>query len=268
MPAIQPARLKIQTAQLVERFADPLAFCRALEGLLDTYGDRTFRPGLTGEPPPLLPSYNAPVQMLRLVARELAAPAQMQRAPALDLCDAMWEKQSFEFCWLAATLLGQIDPSPPGEILERVDRWAIHTTEERLIEVVFSSGLVRLRQEKPEVYLELVEEWVETGKTFPQHLGLKALLPLLDKPDVANLPALFQLITPLVRSAPASLRPDLLDILRRLATLTPKETAYFLRQNLTIKQDNPGTTWLTRNSLDYFPAEVRASLRAALRDAR
>jgi len=44
--------------------------------------------------------------------------------------------------------------------------------------------------------------------------------------------------------------------------------AYFLRQNLTIKQDNPGTTWLTRNSLDYFPAEVRASLRAALRDAR
>jgi hypothetical protein len=91
---------------------------------------------------------------------------------------------------------------------------------------------------------------------------------LLETPGAANLPTLYQQITPLMRSAPASLRPDLLDILHRLAELSPRETAYFLRQNLAIQQDNPGTAWLARNSLEYFPDDIQAGLRAALREAR
>jgi hypothetical protein len=268
MPAIQPARLKLQTAQLLENFADPPAFCRALDGLLDSYSDRTYRPGLAGEPRPLLPAYNAPIQVLRQVGRDLAPPAGEQRRAALALCDAMWQKESYEFRWLAAALLGHITPAPPEDILARIERWAKPSTEERLMDVLFQSGLARLRQEQPKVYLLLAEGWLDTGKTFYQHLGLKALRLLLDTPEAANLPDLFQQIAPLVRNSPASLRPDLLDILRALAELSPRETAYFLRQNLFIQQDNPGTAWLTRHSLDSFPADLRASLRAALREAR
>jgi hypothetical protein len=268
MPAIQPARLKIQTARLVENYSDPPAFCRALDGLLESYADRTYRPGLSGEPPPLLPAYNVPAQVLRQVGRDLAPLAREQRAAALKLCDAMWQVRIFEFRWLAAAMLGHIQPVPPQDILARIDSWAKPSTEERLMEVLFTSGLVRLRQEQPKVYLQMIEGWLETGKTFTQHLGLKALRVLLDTPEATNLPTLFQQITPLVRSSPASLRPDLLDILHRLAELSPKETAYFLRQNLDIQQDNPGSAWLTRNSLEYFPADVQASLREALRAAR
>ena len=268
MPAIQPARLKIQTARLVENFSEPPAFCRALDDLLESYADRTYRPGLTGEPPPLLPAYNVPAQVLRQVGRDLSPPAREQRAAALNLCDAMWQVPNYEYRWLAATMLGHIQPMPLHDILERIDLWAKPSTEERLMEVLFTSGLVRLRKEQPRMYFQLADNWLETGKNFYQHLGLKALRVLLDTPEAANLPTLFQQITPLVRIAPASLRPDLLDILQRLAELSPKETAYFLRQNLAIQQDNPGSAWLTRNSLPYFPAEVQTSLRTALREAR
>jgi hypothetical protein len=75
-----------------------------------------------------------------------------------------------------------------------------------------------------------------------------------------------RLITPLVRLAPVSIRPDLLQVIQRMASRSPKETAFFLRQNLVIKEDNPGTAWLTRQSLAYFPADTRAVLRAALKE--
>lgn len=268
MPAIQPARLKLQLAGLLESYTDPAAFCRLLDGLLEFYGDRIYRHGLAGAPPPLLPAYNVSGQVLRQVERELAPFASQQRQAALALCDAMWQVPNYEFRWLAAAQLGQIQPTPPRDILDRINHWTKPSTEERLIEIIFSSGLARLRQEQPKVYFQLAEGWLETGQSFYQHLGLKALRALLDTPEAANLPTMFQQITPLVRSAPASLRPDLLDILHRLAELSPRETAYFLRQNLSIQQDNPGSAWVTRNSLEYFPPEIQTSLRAALREAR
>jgi hypothetical protein len=268
MPAIQPARLKIQAAELALGFGDPEAFCRALDILLEYYADRTYRPGLIGEPPPLLPAYNVPTQVLRVLERELAAEARRQPTAALQVCDALWERQTFEFCWLAAAILGQVTPDPPAEILARIERWASPSTEERLLEAIITSGMARLRQERRQVYFDKVTDWLETGRPFLQHLGLRALLPLMDASATANLPALFQRIAPLVRAAPAYLRPDLLEVLRRLAKLSPKETAFFLRQNLAIQQDNPGTAWLARHSLEQFPVEVQVGLRAALREAR
>jgi hypothetical protein len=39
MAAIQPARLKLQTARLVENFNDPHTFGQALDSLLDYYAE-------------------------------------------------------------------------------------------------------------------------------------------------------------------------------------------------------------------------------------
>ena len=50
MPAIQPVRLKRQSALLVEQFNNPAAFIRSLHHLLEFYADRVHRPGQAGEP--------------------------------------------------------------------------------------------------------------------------------------------------------------------------------------------------------------------------
>jgi hypothetical protein len=57
----------------------------------------------------------------------------------------------------------------------------------------------------------------------------------------------------------------LLDVMRVLAMRSPNESAFFLRQNLTVMIDDDSTAWLIRKSVRYFPEEVQKSLKTALR---
>jgi len=63
MPAIHPARMKIQVARLGEKIRQPEVFVRELHNLLDFYADRTHRPGQFGEPPPLLAIIKPPCRL-------------------------------------------------------------------------------------------------------------------------------------------------------------------------------------------------------------
>jgi hypothetical protein len=268
MPAIQPARLKIQTARLAEDFSNPDVFVRSFHELLDHYSDRSYRPGQSGEPPPLLKAYNVPPPVLRHVLKELGPAILQDRSGTLDLSKRLWEEPFYEFRNLAISLVGQVTPGPPEDILKLVEAWAIPSTELRLLKALLVTGLARVRREFPQVYLRQVNQWLVSGRIFTQQLGLQALVPLLAEPGFENLPVLFRMLAPLVRSAPTPLRPDLLDIMQKLARRSPKEAAFFLRQNLALKTDNPGTAWLARQSLSSFPPEIQANLRSALREAR
>jgi hypothetical protein len=167
---------------------------------------------------------------------------------------------------MAGMLLGQIPPQPPDAIIARLQSWITTDLEFFLIEALLSNGVERLHREQPQVLLKMIEGWLGSTKTFPQQLGLRALLPLIQAPAFENLPVFFRLIQPLCQVAPAALRPDLLDVLAALARRSPQETAYFLRQTLMFS-DSPDTPWLIRQSLDQFPPELQASLRQAMRDA-
>jgi hypothetical protein len=116
------------------------------------------------------------------------------------------------------------------------------------------------------VLIRLIEGWLRSTKIFQQQLGLRALLPLIQDPGFENLPVFFRLIQSLCQTAPAALRPDLLDVLAALARRSPQETAYFLRQTLMFP-DSADTPWLVRQSLSKFPPEYQASLRQAVREA-
>jgi hypothetical protein len=136
--------------------------------------------------------------------------------------------------------------------------------EDRLVEAVVQSGMVGLRQEQPESYFVAVETWLSSPDQAAQQLGLMALLPVAASKDYENFPAYFQALTPFIRASPSRLRPYLLDVFQAFAHRSPKETAYFLRQNLDTEGD-PGAAWLARQLLPHFPRETRDSLHAALR---
>jgi hypothetical protein len=260
--------LKIQTARLAETFSSPDVFVRGLHELLDEYSDRTYRPGQAGEPPPLLKAYNVPPPVLRQVLKELSPYGFQDRIAILGLCRRLWNEPIYEFRQLAISLLSQVAPDPPEDIFELVKAWAVPSTELRLLSALFTKGLTRVRKEQPEHYLRQVQRWLASSSIFKKQLGLQSLLPLLAEPGFDNLPVLFRMLAPLVRSAPLPLRPDLLEIVQWLARRSPKEAAFFLRQNLAVVTDNPGTAWLARHSLGFFPPDIQANLRNALREAR
>lgn len=266
MPAIQLAQLRIQSANLAEKFYEPRSFVRGFHDLCDIYAERTRRPGQIGEPPPLLTAYKVPAPVLRQVLKELSFYIAQDGEAALTLADALWTEPYLEFRMLAASVLGTVSLDPPERIIERFKNWANPVTDDRLVSALVEQGLGRLRREAPERYLEEIKSWLGTVEIFAQRLGLRALLSLVRSQEFDDLPLAMRLLAPLVRSAPHRLRPDVMDVIQALAERSPAETAYFLRQNLSVKTDNPATAQIIRNSLRYFPPQDQASLRQAVRE--
>lgn len=264
MPAINLARLRKQTAVLVDHFNQPEAFLRLLHDLLDHYADHILRHGQAGEPPPLIQAYRVPAPMLRQLAQELAPRASEDAPLTLALCDALWTQPYLEPRILATTLIGQAPLTSVDDVLSRVEKWAESTSEERLIEALANRGLMRVQQEQPERLLLQIEDWLGTESLMLRRIGLRALISLISDASFENLPVALKLVTPYVRVAPLPLKPDILDVLAALARRSAKETAYFLRQNLDVSGDTD-TAWLIRQSLRFFPVETQDSLRDAIR---
>ena len=130
MPAIQPVRLKRQSALLVEQFNNPAAFIRSLHHLLDFYADRVHRPGQAGEPSPLIQAYRVKPPILRQILMDLEPLAKEKPDQALELCDQLWEQPYLEFRHLSASILGVIPLSSSAAILERVRGWIRQDTED------------------------------------------------------------------------------------------------------------------------------------------
>jgi hypothetical protein len=264
MPAIQLARLKLQAAHLRDSYARPEAFVRGLKAMLESYADRTHRPGQSGEPPPLISAYHAPAPVLRQVLLELAPLIQSHPDQALILAEALWAQENLECRLLAASILGVLPIGHAQEVLLRVTSWSMEEKENRLVDALLGQGLLRYRREATEMYLRLVERWLASESLNEQHLGLRAVRTLLEDTSFSNLPALFRLLAPLARAVPSGLRNDLVDVMSALARQSPPETAYYLRQTLASPQ-SLDTAWLIRKLLPEFPPETREGLRETLR---
>ena len=124
MPAINPERLKRETAELTACFSDPEKFVHVLEDLLDRYADRVRRPGQTGSPAPLLPAFKVAPPVMRQILLTLTPLAETDSLAALALADALWEKPTLETRQIAIRLLGLIPANDPDQILTRVQKWA------------------------------------------------------------------------------------------------------------------------------------------------
>lgn len=264
MPAIQPARLKQQSARLVEQFSQPGVFVRQLRTLFELYADHTHRPGQAGDPPALLAAYKTPPPVMRQVNQDLRPLANSEPTAALALCDQLWQEPFLEMRLLAIWLLGQIPITHIEPVLHRLNAWGCSGAEERLVAALLEHGTACIRQEAPARLLELSKDWLQTPQITVQQLGLRILIPLIADPSFEALPTIFQIITPYLRLAPPRLRTDIVEVLDALALRTPQETAYILKQNLT-SPENIDTAWLARQVLKSFPPATQDGLRTALK---
>lgn len=268
MPAIQPARLKVQAAELAQLAPDAEEFCRAFHAYLDYYADRTYRPGIVGEPPPFMRAYHVPPQVVRAVLKELTEYAASEQDESLALADMLWSEPYLEFRLLAASLIGQVSPNPSESIFGRIHSWTGPSTEERLINALIISGLERVRLERVDRYIEQIEIWLKSKHTFENQLGLKAIPPLLDTRSFEDFPLIFRLLDQVMRSDQPSLRPEILAVIEALAFRSPMETVYFLHQTIITGTDKPNLTWFVRHSLKFFPSDSQKYLQEALRQGK
>lgn len=232
--------------------------------MLDIYAERSHRPGQFGIPPPLIHSYNVPKPVIRQILIELAPLVTSRPGEALSLCDALWEEPYLEFRLLAASILGLIPAEPPDPVLNRVEKWGRSITDDQILTALMRLGLASVRHESLEMLIDIIEDWLSSSDTTSQQMGLRALPSLLSDFEFENLPVFYRLLTPHVRNVSPQLRPYVLDVLKTLARRSPKETAYFLRQNLEVP-DNSDTAWIIRQCLHDFPTMHQDMLREVIR---
>jgi len=264
MPAINPPRLRIQASELAQKASDPDAFCSSFHEFLDIYADRTFRPGLVGEPRPLLRAYQVPPPVSREVEKALSDWAGSNRKEALKLADALWGQPILEFRLTAATLIGQINPLPQKPIISRIESWILPSTEERLVDALINSGLARLLVEYQGQYISQVDTWLRARNQERNRLGLLACRPLIEQRDFEDYPILFRHLNRFMRYQKSPLRKDILTVIEVMAHQAPKETAFFLENTIKSSAGNEQVGWYLRRSIDFFPADIRARLRIVL----
>jgi len=264
MPAIQIPRLKMQISRLMDDLDRPNQFVRSLYELMEKYSNRIFRHGQSGEPPPLVDWYNVPPPLIKILETELIPFAEREPEKTLNLCDILWAEPFLEFRLIAASLLGNIAPTPPEPIVDRVQRWAKPEEDERILKALIDQGCARIIKENPEYITRQIERWLTDSRPSVLQLGLRATISLVNNPEFENLPALFTLIAPFIRDTPAALREHALRVVKALAHRSPAETSYILSKYLEVT-NRKDVAWMIRQSLDEFPAELQQQLRDYLR---
>jgi hypothetical protein len=263
MPAIHLPRLNRQIAELIPLFDQPERFRRALHDLFEAYHDRTFRSGQTGRPPPLLPHYNVPLPVIRKVENEVSRLTQADKQSALSLADALWADTHLELRLLAVLILSQIPLDPPDPVMDRLSLWARPDEDKQVLQALLTQGTTQLIRQQPEQWAAMSRDWLTHQNPAVQAMGLHALLATASDPDFEDLPSIFRLISPLVQAPQDKLQGDLLTLLSHLAQRSPRETAYFLRQVVTINA-TPRVQRLFRRCLPFFSEEIQTNLRGAL----
>jgi hypothetical protein len=266
MPAIQLARLKKQLSDLRQAWSDPDIFLRQLIELLEYYADHSFRTGQAAEPSPLLKSFQVPPPLIRQIKHALDDLAIADPGYTLQICDTLWASPIYETRLLAVHFLGLI-PVRAGEIASRAGRWLAVTTDQQLIDAMFTHGLNRFAAQNPDTYLQLVEAWLGSNSRLEKALGLRAMATLVRQPEFKNFPPCFRLLAPFVHQANQDLRPELVESLRALAERSPKEAAYFFIEMLESGY-NTQMGMLLRLALEPLPPDLQATVRSHLRESR
>jgi hypothetical protein len=97
--------------------------------------------------------------------------------------------------------------------------------------------------------------------------GIQALVPLIESQEFDNLPPIFDLVAPAIKTAPAALQSDLQELITALYEASPDETLYFLQQILNGTKSPLPAVALRRMAPD-LPAELQIGLKEMLREKR
>jgi hypothetical protein len=265
MPAIDLSRMRKQAARLADFFFLPDQFIKHLHEMLDFYVNYTVRKPPASAPGANLRTYRTPAVIVRQIEQELMgrAASPENASAALELADRLWDEEWLETRILAAFLLGSI---PPREerLLARLTAWTHQLYDADLRAELLDTSLKRLRREAPDLFLELVAEWLKPQRMALWHNGIQAVIAAVADREFRNLPPLMQEIEPVVKTAPSKYQKDVEALILALYAASPTETTYFVRQLLT-DSDDPQTVLTFRRISPFLPGELQEEIRDFIR---
>jgi hypothetical protein len=175
----------------------------------------------------------------------------------------LWDEGALETRLLAAFLLGRIPPQEE-RLLPRITAWTQQIRDPNVRAALLSTSLTRMRKETPDQFLTLVREYLHPERTRSWSNGIQALIPMIADTDFENLPAIFDIVEPIIEEAPSTLQNDLTDLIVALYRASASETIFMLKHVLSNSQ-NPMTAVTLRRISPNFPPPLQKELRSLLR---
>lgn len=242
---------------------EPADFPKAFDAFLVRYSDNTRRPGRSGIPGPLIPSYHIPMPVLRSVEHAVRKKTASIPETGLALADALWLDPHLEFKSLAISALANLPEGFATQSYARVRSWTQTIEEEKLLEALLKQVFIRVYFSAPEAGYAQLQNWLDAQESDTRELGIKTLIFLVQEEKFQNIPQVFQILHSLLDEITPDNRLLLRDLVRELAQKTPKETVFFLRQSWIISQ-KPEAAWLIRQSLSALKPDDQQSLKEVL----
>jgi hypothetical protein len=264
MPAIHPAKLKVQISELARIFQQPEIFIRRLNDLLEFYSDGTRRQGIVVTSAMLLNSLGVPRPVIHHLSIGMIPLVKENPDSTLSICDKLWNQPYIEHRMIAAIFLGHIPTSWKMEVMDRINTWRSEPFDEKSVRIILQKGMSALVSEFPGEVYKTAENWLSSAHSIDRQYAILLLDILVNNHGFENHPLVFRLITPHIRKTPREIRPLMPALVRSLVEKDVQETAFVLEEALQAS-DNPDATWITRQVLPHFPKEYQNRLRIILR---
>ena len=263
MPAIDLTRLRKQATRLADFFFLPDEFMKHLREILEFYVNYTLRTVENVAPGSNLKTYRTPPAVLTQIQNELRLKAEENPHFALELSDVLWDEGALETRLLASYLLGRIPPQEE-RLLPRITAWTQQIRDPEVRVALLTTSLSRMRKETPNQFLAFVREYLHPERSRSWSNGIQALIPMIADSNFVNLPAIFDIVEPVVEEAPSTLQNDLTDLIVTLYRASPNETVFMLKHILGTTE-NQMTSITIRRISPNFPPPLQKELRDLLR---
>lgn len=263
MTAVNPTRLRHQIQELMSYYDSPVRFHQELRGLFSLYANYALRFGDSATLRPLIAMYHLPHPVFRQLNLDLKPLIEEDPESALALADELWQDTYYEIKRTAIFLIGSLRVDDPQPILQRVKQWLTPDLDQVLKSDLLSIGTRAVQDAFPKAWEAFVLSLLSQTEPKQISLGIQALAAGSHRQNFTNLPAVFRLASPFIRDPHNAYTRDLERLIETLAERSPNETAYFLRQTLSIST-SPATPRLIKNCLSSFPEDIQADLKTAL----
>jgi len=264
MPAVNPVRLRFQIEDLITSFSMPQKFHRQLTDMFGLYANRVLKFGDSSQPQPFIPMYHLPDPVMRQLKLDLKPRIIEDPESSFKLADELWQDDFFEVRQLAIFFLDSIPVKDPEPILKRLKDWVVPELDQILTTELLSIGLHNLQSKFSRAWETFIETFLSNDNPKMVALGLEGLQESLKSPAFDNLPAIYRMVSPVIRNPHPLFFNALLNMMEALVSESPKETAYFIRQAMAVS-DSPGTERIIKQSLQFFPKEMQQELKLTLK---
>jgi hypothetical protein len=264
MPAVNPTQLKIQLDALMFFFNAPPDFHRELSVLFSLYANRALRFGDTVPAKPLIRMYHLPFPIIRQLRLDLQQEITKDPENALACADELWQDPYLEVKETAIFILGHTILDPPEPILNRLHQWLNEDIEKELRRSILSTGTYTLQTHFPQNWEDFIKSFLLKSDSKNIALGLQGLAEGINNPEFNNFPIVFRLVSNTIQEPQPEYRGTLITLIESLAKRLPIETAYFLRQAISIS-NSPQLSRLIKGCLPFFPDDIQKDLSASVR---